>query len=928
MENLKSQNTKDQEDLISRFKTLSERYTDTYEFLTFHVLEMTQMTLCTIVLFEERAGFVLASTNDSVLKIWPQNSFNPEDFLARKNINFELPPFAFGDLKVKFWKAYVILNSENQPVGTLNVFDDKERILTDSEESIIQKSLNQATKWLISKEKEQQLSYHDRLFEISNDLLGIFNLEGWFLKMNPAYAKTFGYSQKEMMERDFMTFVHPDDKRELLEAMSKLRTGDSVSNVITRYITKDKEVKSIQWTATPELEVGRVYTIGRDVTEHVNKKESLTKSELKFRKLFENTQGILAIHDMEGNFVEVNEAGLKASGYSKEKMEKSSLYDLVARDKHHEIPAYLKALQHHGQALGDMSIIKKNGEHAIWYFISATDKDTEGNMQVVANAVDISEQKRKDHQLKQATIVAEEAQLEAERAYKIKSEFVANMSHEIRTPLNGIIGFTELALKTKLDDTQRQYLEIINQSGASLYGIINDILDFSKMESNHMKLNVDKVELEEVISNTLNIVSYGVKKKNLEMLLDMDPNIPKNIWIDEMRLKQILVNLLGNALKFTEKGEIKLSVKVLEDYGNDKMLLRFGIQDTGIGINEDKLKEIFKPFTQEDGSITKKYGGTGLGLTISNKLLALGNSHLQLESKQGEGSHFFFDLKVKTEKDDAETLLNDIKKVLIVDDNTNNRKILRRMLEIKDIEVEEADSGLQALITLMEDPEFDVIIMDYHMPIMDGIETIRKIKEMQATQEIKQAFLVLYSSSDDEQLQNACDELEIKTRLVKPIRMNQMYQALGALKAITHDAFEYMVVEDKENTNPTMKIMIAEDNPINMTLTKIFVNQLLPQARIIEALDGEEAIEYYIKEQPDLIIMDIQMPKINGFEATRKIRDLEKHIEIPIIALTAGSLPGEKEKCLAAGMTDYLTKPLLLATLAEMLQKWLGTTMS
>ena len=924
MENLKSLNIKDQKNLISRFKTLSDRYTDSYEFLAFHVLEMTDMKLCTILLFEEGVGFVLASTNDSILKIWPRDSFNAEAVLDPTNLNFDIPFFARGHLELKFWKTYVILNSDNRPVGTLNIFDDKERTLTESEEKTIQKSLAQATNCLVSKDQEQSLSYHDRLFEISSDLIGVFSLDGWFLKMNPAYSKTFGYSNQEMLEQDFMNFVHPDDKKELLEAICQLRSGKSIINIVTRYITKDNEIKSIQWTATPELEARRVYTIGRDVTEYINKEESLTKSELKFRKLFENTQGILAIHDMKGNFIEVNEAGLKASGYSKEKMEKSNLYHLIAPNKHEDIPEYLKALQDYGQGVGEMAIIKKNGELAIWYFISATDKDSEGNTQVIANAVDITEQKKIDYQLKQATIAAEEAQLEAERAYQIKSEFVANMSHEIRTPLNGIIGFTELALKTKLDDTQRQYLEIIHQSGTSLYGIINDILDFSKMESNHMTLNVGKAELEEVISNALNIVSYGVKKKNLEILLDIDLNIPNTIWIDAMRLQQILVNLLGNALKFTEKGEIKLYVKLLEDYGHQKMLIRFGIQDTGIGINEDKLEDIFKPFTQEDGSITKKYGGTGLGLTISNKLLALADSQLQLESKSGEGSNFFFDLKVRIENENEETLLNDIKKVLIVDDNTNNRKILRRMLEIKDIEVEEADSGLQALIILMDHPSFDVIIMDYHMPIMDGIETIRKIKEIQAILKTKPAFLVMYSSSDDEQLQSACDELQIKTRLVKPIRMNQMYKALGALKTIPQDQLDRVILEDKENTNLNLKIMIAEDNPINMTLTKIFIRQLFPKARIIEAVDGQEAIEYYQKEQPDLILMDIQMPKINGFEATKQIRALEKYLEIPIIALTAGSLPGEKEKCLAAGMTDYLTKPILQATLEEMLKKWLG----
>lgn len=926
MENLKSKSTKEQHDLVFRYKTLNERYADVFEFIVSHVKEITEMALCTIVLIEKGDAFVLGSTDNSILKIWPHDSFDADYFLKSNTSNHDIAPFIFGNIEMKFWKVYVIHNSDHQIVGTLNVFDTKERIINDTEENIIQKSVIQTSKWLTSKGQEQLLSYHNRLFDISNDLLGVFNLDGKFLKVNRAYTKTFGYSSHEILKKEFISFIHPDDKKAVSEAMERLRSGASVTNITTRYFTKKHGIKWIQWTATPELEVGRVYTIGRDVSDFVLKKELLAKSEEKFRKLFENNQGILAIHDLDGQFIDVNDAGLTASGFSKEKMKTSSLYELIAPDKHSEIPPYLEDIKTHGQASGVMAIIKKDGSPAIWYFISGTDEDSEGNLQVIVNAVDISEQKKLDKELKQAKITAEEARLTAERAYEMKSEFVANMSHEIRTPLNGIIGFTELALKTKLDHTQRQYLEIINQSGTSLYSIINDILDFSKMENNHMTLNVDKVELEEVLSNVFTIVSFGDKKNTLEMLLEIDPKVPKYIWIDAMRLNQILVNLLSNALKFTEKGEIMLQVTILEDLGEDKMRLRFSVKDTGIGINENKFGDILKPFTQEDGSITKKYGGTGLGLAITNNLLALADSKLKLESEQGKGSTFFFDLNVKTEHEDEDDTMSfsDLKKILIVDDNANNRVLLKRMLEAKGIEVEEADSGLKALITLMENPEFDVIIMDYHMPIMDGIETIRKIKDMQASQDAKHAFMILYSSSDDEQLQNACEELEITSRLVKPIRKNQIYKALGDIKKAPVGKMVIAVEEDKKDANFRNKILIAEDNPVNMKLTRIFLNQLLPEAHIIEAYDGEQAIEYYLKEQPDVIIMDIQMPNMNGLEATKKIRALEKDIEIPIIALTAGSLPGEKEKCLAAGMTDFLTKPLLQNTLTEMLQKWLG----
>ena len=898
-----------------KFHNFHKRYADVFDFLVFSVAKMTDVAICTITLFDEGEVFVIASNNESLAKTGLSSAKIKTEITPEEG-TLLLAPYGIEAVEIKFQKSLSFLDSDGSIVGSLNIFDNKQRILTEAENEILKRSIEQISRWVKSKAKEQRLSKHDNLFQLSNDLIGVCSFDGVFLKLNAAFSKTLGWTDSELMESPLITFVHPEDVKATHRIIKKLGNGKSVVNFTNRYNTKDGAIRWIEWTCTPETETKLIFVIGRDVTEFSEREQLLKKSEEKFRNLFENVQGILSIHDLNGIFLDVNSAGLEASGFSKEEMQQSSLFDLVAPDKQDEIKRYLQQVQKHGKAAGEMCIIKKNGEKAIWYFTSILDEDATGNKRILANVLDITERKKLNLEI----IKAKEA---AEESFKIKSEFVANMSHEIRTPLNGIIGFTELALATNLDETQKQYLEIINQAGVSLYSIINDILDFSKMENKHMKLTIDKLEVEEVVSEAFNIVSYGINKKGFEMLIDIDHKIPQYIWADAMRLKQILVNLLGNALKFTEKGEIKLYITILKDYGNGKMRLRFGVIDSGIGIHQDKQQEIFNAFSQEDGSITIRYGRTGLGLSISNKILKLANSKLELKSEQGKGSDFYFDLEFNVEKEDTDHALQEIKKVLIVDDNINNRKILRRMLEIKNIEVEEADSGLKALLVMMDQPEFDVIIMDYHMPIMDGIETIRKIKGLEPSTTHEQPLIILYSSSDDAQLQNACDELEIKSRLVKPIRMKQMYQVLSRLKTFAEDK---PVIEELTSPEITsnLTILVAEDNEVNFYLTKLFLKSLLPDAVIIEASNGEEAVQKYISERPDIVLMDVQMPVLNGLEATRKIRAAEENIEVPIIALTAGSLPGEKEKCIEAGMTDFLTKPLLKQTLSNMLTKWLG----
>lgn len=941
---------------------------------------------------------------------------------------------------IRFFAGCQLIDQDGCVLGAICVMDNVPNALNEQQRAGLKLLADNVIELLVQRQKKEDLSSFEKLFELSGDMLSWIGADGLFKKANPALLDMVGLTQEQMCALSLFEFMHPDDHEYAMSYLERIRAGESVVKFIFRGRHKTGEYRYVQCTCSPDPESGQFFTLARDVTQEVLKDKQIEESEARFRTVFEGSQSMIATHDLDGKLLSLNPAGAAMLGFNDVEITDKTLFDVFPPTEWERLRMHLKAIAvdglrqnqltfdlpngdsrsiifnhllhlsakgekyviSNGTDITDRYLIEKELEVARkmleetssiagiggwqlnvekqqlhWSVItkeihavpqsyeptleSAIQFYTEASRELIQNAVDeaiefnkkwdlelqiinangktiwvralgtaefengvctrlygtfqdIDEKKttQLEMQRSQAILSAfvqhtpvavamldehmnyiaasnrwivdfsledsfalgksyyelfptlsdeakarhvrilagavesaaedrsvmadfakvrhvawemrpwyefdgsiggimisaqdvsnlveqreeiKKAKLLADDANRAKSEFLANMSHEIRTPLNGVIGFSDLLQKTSLSDTQQQYVSIVNQSASVLLTLIDDVLDFSKIEAGRLELDIEPCDIVEVAHQAADILTYQVQKKGLEMKLGLADDLPRTVLADGNRIKQVLLNLLSNASKFTEEGSIELDVAL--QFATDKeVTLRFSVHDTGIGIRKEHQHKIFDAFAQEESYTAKRYGGTGLGLSISNKLLAMMGSQLQLESELEKGSIFFFDLKLP--------LANSLKKPKIEPKSTSN-----------------------------------------------------------------------------------------------PTKITGV------------------------STDKMLHVVVAEDNAINMMLTVAMLNRILPNVKLTKATNGKEAFDACRLDMPDLILMDLQMPVMNGYEATKEIRQLENGRTVTVIALTASHTKDEIDKTIESGMDDFIAKPIIEKTFSAAILKWI-----
>ncbi|QEG42280.1 PAS domain-containing protein [Roseimaritima ulvae] len=791
--------------------------------------------------------------------------------------------------------------------------------------------------WDVTEQKqtEAEAQYQkfllDTLLKHVPDAIYFKDADSRFIRLSDSLIKKLGVKDisEAIGKSDSDFFSRQHAQAALADERQVMATGEPILNKLERETYEDHPDT---WCSTTKLPLrdrdGQVigtFGISRDVTEQKKAEQELARERDLLRTIINQLPNMIFVKDRAGRFVTANEALLKLMGLE-------SIDDLVGKSDFDFMPLEVvcnyvaddQIVMRTGEPLLDQEeVIQTREGTEMWSLTTKVPlRDGDGTIiGLVGIGHDITARKKADQEL----LAAKEA---ADAANRAKSDFLANMSHEIRTPMNAVIGMTELLLDTDIDEAQREYLTMVQASGDALLSIINDILDFSKIEAGKLELDASVFDVREALGDTMKTLAMRAHAKDLELAFRIDPQTPQQVIGDPGRLRQVLVNLVGNAIKFTEQGEVVVNVTSAPE-PDDKVKLQVCVSDTGIGIPEDKQARIFHEFEQADSSTTRRFGGTGLGLAISSRLIHIMGGELWLESEVGQGSKFYFTAvldRIESEPPRfADIVVVGGTRVLIVDDNQTNRQILCEMLRnwgMQPTAVDNAPAGLDLLREAQaDDAAFGLVLSDVQMPDVDGFEFVDWVRK---TPDVAQTPVIMLTSGGRTGDAARREELRVADRLMKPVKQSELFDSIVRVLGVTAPEYESSDTETEslhQYDLGSLRILLVEDNLVNQKLAVGVLKKHGHQVTV--AGNGQEAIDRLQATPYDLVLMDVQMPVLDGLAATRQIRVQEQHTghHQPIIAMTAHAMKGDRDACLEAGMDEYIAKPIRVSAIMEKLAK-------